>query len=194
MLPLGLAAIGAIVGGAVAAATPQEYTATVKVFVSRTSAEPTLLDDGTSFVQQVRDSYAGVATAPLVLRSVIAKLHLHATVPQLARRITARTEDNTVLMRIDARDAVPARAAAIADAVADELAVAARSLSPSNGSSASVHITKLQPARVPVLPSSPDLPADLLIGALAGGVVGAGIALGTTAPRRRGDGRAPSMF
>lgn len=71
--------------------------------------------------QQLSHTYATITTTRPVLSSVIDQLQLSVTPEELARRIQASTEADSTLLNIAARDVAPGQAAAIANAIAQEL-------------------------------------------------------------------------
>jgi polysaccharide biosynthesis transport protein len=199
-----LAGVGALVGLVVGVATPRTWTATATAFVASSSTGPVLLADGGEpaprtggwGAAEALESYARLATDPLVLRPVIRRLGLPMTPAGLARRMAVRTDGGASVLRIAATDGSPVRASAIADAVEARLAVAIGEVTPSSGTW-SVRLTAVRPAIA--TPSSPGLPVDIAAGALAGALVGLLVAAAPAllrAARRRPPGgpAAPSMF
>lgn len=169
--------IGAVVGAGYVATSSTVYRSTTTVFFS--------LDRGTSvseftagstYAQDLVPSYAQVVTMPVVLEPVISSLQLDVQPQALARKISVAVQPNTVLLDITVTDAVPATAAGIANAVAEQLAQAVSTLSPRGGAeSPRIRVTTTSPAVAAAEPSSTD---PLLIAAgllLAGLLVGVGI-------------------
>ena len=74
--------------------------------------------------QRLSTTYATVATTRPMLENVIAKLGLGMTSDELARSVGADAPTDSTLLTIVAQDADPARAAAIANALADQLIAA----------------------------------------------------------------------
>ena len=166
---------------AVSAATlmmPKAYTASTRVFFAVAGDSVSALAQGSSFVEQQMASYAEVATSPKVLDKVVEQLGLSTTSVELADSIEATVSVDTVIIEIAATDPNPDQAARIADAVATELAKAARDLTPSlaNGSEA-VRATTLAAAQVPTSPSSPNVLRNLGVGLILGLLLGFGIAV-----------------
>lgn len=194
------AVLGGLGGLAVAFATPAVYTATSSVFVATGATSRADLSEqpavATGFEQQIRSSYASVATTPLVLRPVIADLHLHTTVAALARRIHVSEPAGQAVLRIDASDSSAATSVRIANAVGTRLVAEVRALTPS-GPDATVSLQLVQRATVPTVSSGPSAPVLALGGALAGIAAWAVIAvvlLIVRMPRRPRGQPAPSMF
>ena len=74
--------------------------------------------------QDLSATYASVATTPAILAKVIQKLGLTETPEQLARRVSAFAAPGSTLVTITAQDGDPARASAVANALAQELITA----------------------------------------------------------------------
>jgi non-specific protein-tyrosine kinase len=71
--------------------------------------------------QQLATTYATIATTRPVLEAVITKVGLSTTPEELLKNVTASTETGQPLLTLTARDGDAARAAAIANALAEEL-------------------------------------------------------------------------
>lgn len=169
----------AVAAGATLAMTTR-YTATTRLFFSVDASGGTLTDlaQGSSFAEKQMTSYAEVATSPLVLNPVIDRLDLLTTSAQLAEVLTATIPLQTVILEISVTDRNAVRAAAIANAVGDEVALAAEGLSPQRTSKTkAVQATTFARALVPSRPSSPNVPRNLALGAVLGLLLGLGVAL-----------------
>ncbi len=170
---------------------PTVYTASSTVFVGIPNIENGM--PATS-AAQARSSYADVATTPLVLETVIARLHLHLSATALARRITTSAPSGTVTFDVIASDGSATRSAAIANSVATELVDAASKLSPADTHPAP-HLAVVRRAVVPTSPTRAAVWMDAAWGALiGGGLVLLGIAVAVlrkTSPPT--GGAAPSM-
>jgi polysaccharide biosynthesis transport protein len=165
---------------AVTLAMTTRYTATTRLYFAVEGSESSLTDlaQGSSFAEKQMISYAEVATSPLVLDPVVDRLNLETTSTDLARTVTAVIPPDTVILEISAVDTDPRRAAAIANAIGQEVAEVAGELSPerADGSKA-VQATTLAPALVPTDPSSPRSLRNLALGILLGVLLGVGTAL-----------------
>lgn len=114
----------------------------------------------------------------MVLQPAIDALGLSTTAQELATRVTATTDANTVLISIAADDPSPVQAAAIAQAVADSLVSAVDTLEkPRTGGASPVRLSVITPAAAPTYPSAPNTKVNLLLGLTAGLGLGAGLAL-----------------
>lgn len=166
-------------GGAVLSflATPS-YTSTAGVYFSlpygNTSSD---LSQGSNYTQSQMASYAELSTTPAVLNPVIRQLKLDTTPGRLAGSIAAVSSTQTVIVSIAASDPSPTQAAAIANSVAAELDVVARSLAPTRSDGRStVHATVVAPAIVPSAATSPKKTRNLIAGLIGGlflGLLGA---------------------
>lgn len=173
------ALLGVIAGGAISLAITRTYTASTQFFVAiQNTGTITELQQGNSFGQARVQSYIRTAKTPAVLQPTIDSLGLDVLPSDLAERIKATADLNTVLITISASDSSPATAAAIAQAVGESLIqVVDRLESPTNGQPSPVRLSVLTPAVAPVEPSAPDTKMNIAIGLLAGLALGLGIAV-----------------
>lgn len=173
----------ALLGGALAyvnaATTTPMYRGTSKVWVSLGRGETVSeLAQGSTYVQNLVQSYAQLATMPAVLDPVIRDLDLDTTARDLARQVSADTPLGTVIVEVSAVSADPEEAAAVADAVARYLAITASDLSPEGpDGQASVTMETVARAQVPTVPFSPDKRLATATGILLGLVLGVSVAV-----------------
>ncbi|WP_142135160.1 polysaccharide biosynthesis tyrosine autokinase [Arthrobacter sp. SLBN-83] len=170
---------GLLLGGAASAFVKPTYTSTTQLFVSiQSSGSVQELQQGNTFSQSRVQSYVKTVRTPIVLQPAINALGLGLSADELASKVTATTDANTVLINISVDDPSPVQAAAIAQAVAGSLINAIDSLEkPKNGGSSPVNLSVVTPAQAPVAPSAPNTKMNLLIGLLAGLVMGVAAAL-----------------
>ncbi len=164
---------------AITFAMPKKYTATTRLFIAVAGESVTDLAQGSTFAARQMSSYAEVATSPLVLTPVIARLSLETSPKELAESVEATVPvANTVVLEIAATDRNPTKAAQIADAVGQELAKVATDLTPAqpNGTKA-VQVTTIAAAQVPDKAASPKIPQNLGIGLMLGLLLGLGVAV-----------------
>ena len=123
-------------------------------------------------------SYTDLVTSPRVMGEVIRRLALTETEDELARKITATSKLDSVLIDVSATDPSPERAAEIVNTVGSVFPnlVAELEQSTTPGAQPVVAVRVVQPALVPIRPSSLGLWAILAIGLAAGTVLGAGAA------------------
>ena len=156
-----------------------QYDADTRLYVSTDSASTVAeLGQGTTYTQQIVESFVQVATTPRVLQPVIDDLHLDQTPAALAGSIAVSTQANTVLMQITATDGDPRMAAEIANAVTESMIGVVGEITPSSsGEGSPVSVEVLQEAVAPESPVSPQVPLNLVLGFLIGLGVGIGIAV-----------------
>jgi capsular exopolysaccharide synthesis family protein len=169
---------GLVVGGTVSLLSKPTYTAETQLFVAiQNSGSVQELQQGNTFSQARVQSYVKAATTPVVLQPAIDALGLDARPADLARRVKASADLNTVLISITASDSSPVQAASIAQAAADSLIDAVEKLeTPANGGSSPVRLSVIAPAVAPQVPSAPNTKLDLLLGAVLGFALGIGAA------------------
>jgi capsular exopolysaccharide synthesis family protein len=166
--------------GAVAlTATSQPlYVSTAKVYVStRTPPDSTSLMQGSQFAQQQIASYAQIATSPLVLEPVIARLNLPDTTSDLAGQISATSPVGTSLIELNVKGSDSRETALIVNAVADELIKALATLETPTTSTTStaspVRGTIVQRGVAPTRAISPRPAYNAGLGLLLGLLLGA---------------------
>lgn len=172
---LGVAAVYSIV-------VAPKYQAATELYVSVRSGDAAATGDlvqGTNFARQAVTSYVDVVDSAIVLDRVIEQLALDTTSAELATQVEADSPLNTVLIEIVVTDGDPVAAAEIANAVGTNFAeVVVNDLEKPEGEAVSlVKIETIQPATVPSAPSSPNVPLNLVLGALVGFAIGIGIAV-----------------
>lgn len=156
-----------------------QYEAGTRVYVSTDSASTVAeLGQGTTYTQQIVESFVQVTTTPRVLQTVIDDLDLAETPAELAEFVEVSTEPNTVLMQITAVNEDPAVAAEIANATTESLIGVVGEITPgSSGDDSSVAIEVLQEAVAPESPVAPNVPVNLALGFLVGLALGVGISI-----------------
>lgn len=174
---------GMLVGIAVAAIltvlSPRSYLAgTTLIFGVQGGESLTDLYQGSNMAALEVSSYAAVARSSSILEPVIKDVGLGDSPSKLAESITATVPPNTLVLRIECKREDPREAAAIANAVADQLQRRFSQLAPqtTNGTG-TVRMTVLDRASIPAGPSSPVPQRNLAIGAFLGLALGLGIAL-----------------
>jgi capsular exopolysaccharide synthesis family protein len=174
-----LAIVGAVGGWGWSQTQPDSYRATSSVFVSAAEgASPTELLQGSTYTQNLVQSYTRLATSSAVLGPVIADLDLDTTPTRLARQITAENPLNTVIIDVAVVDGNAAQAATVANAVTTSLTEQARRLSPENATGVStLAVTPIATATAPQSPVGPNRRLITLTGLVAGGALGVVLAL-----------------
>ena len=172
-------ALGAASGYAVARTTDPLYRSTTTTFVSLARGETVAeLVQGTTYTQNLVESFTQLATMPAVLDPVIEDLDLDTTAKALSRTITAVTPLDTLFVEVAATSTDPVRAALIADAVADSLARTVATVTPGDeGTRPVVRMTIVAGAEIPSLPFTPNTRRNVVLGGLAGLPLGVLLAL-----------------
>ena len=181
LLILCIALVGVLAGLGTAALTPASYRATSSVFVSVDRGQTTSeLVQGSTYTQNIVQSYTQLVTTPKVLDPVIDDLDLATTAQGLASEITAETPLNTVIIDITAVDESAEGAAAIANGVAASLSETVAELSPAGAQDQrpSIELTVVTRAQTPAQPFEPNTQLLVTLGLVAGLVLGVLIALG----------------
>jgi polysaccharide biosynthesis transport protein len=161
------------------------YESKAKVFVSLQSVENIQdLVQSSAFTQQTVQGYAQVALTPIVLDKVIDKLGLKTSSSELAKRINAYAPLQSSVLTISVRDESPDVAVAIANGVSASLSDVAGDLTTTASGASPVKITLIEPAIASQAPVTPNKPLYLLLGTLAGLVLG--FAVAAVVVRQRG--------
>lgn len=173
------AGLGVIAAFGVSQATTPTYRASSAVFVSLERGDTVSeLVQGSTYTQNLVQSYAQLVTLPVVLDPVIAGLDLDTDARSLAATVSADTPLNTVIIEISAESPSPELAAQTADAVAAQLAVAVRDVSPKGpDGSETITIRTVSPAQAPQYAFSPNTRLNLATGLVVGLGLGMAIAL-----------------
>lgn len=168
---------GLLLGGAVSVLVKPTYTSSTQLFVAiQSSGSVQELQQGNTFSQARVQSYVKTVRTPVVLAPAIDSLGLGISASQLAERVTASTELNTVLINISVTDTSSVQAAATASAVADSLIKAIDTLEkPKTGGTSPVSLSVITPAQAPSSPSAPNTRLNLTLGLLLG--LAAGVAI-----------------
>lgn len=170
------ALVGLIGAGAASLLIKPTYTSDTQLFVAiQNSGSVQELQQGNTFSQARVQSYVKTVTTPTVLQPVIDSLGLSSTPDELAKRIKASTDLNTVLINVSVSDSSPVQAAAIAQGVANSLVQAVDTLEkPKTGGTSPVRLSIVTPATAPSAPSAPNTRLNLVLGLFAGLVLGVG--------------------
>lgn len=173
------ALVGLLVSGAASVLTAPTYKAETQLFVAiQGSGSIQELQQGNTFSQARVQSYVKTVDSPIVLQPAIDSLGLRITSDQLAAKVQASTDVNTVLITLAVSDKSPVQAAAIAQAVADSLVRAIDVLEkPKNGGASPVSLSIIKPATAPTAPSAPNTRMNLVLGLLVGVVIGTALSI-----------------
>lgn len=162
--------LGLVGGFAFASAQPVLYRATSSVYLASSGGDTAQAQlQGSTYAENVVQSYVELATEPVVLDPVATTLRLDPA--QLSKSVTADLKPNTVVISVTATDRSPAMAAKIANGVTQSLATAATKLS-SAGGKPTIVLHRVATATVPTGPFSPKWAFILLSGAAIGLLLG----------------------
>ncbi len=183
--------LGLLGAGAALAVVPRQYEADVTLYVSLQGRADTS-DSAYQASQLAKDrvvSYAPLMRDERITQAVVDQLKLPMTAEQLASHLTVTIQPDTVVMTEAVTDTSPERAAAIANAVAQQFVALVQQLEQPIGPApapAPVGQPAPEPSRIGVqiirqatpspLPVSPNVPFGLALGATLGLLVGVGAA------------------
>ncbi|WP_180969080.1 polysaccharide biosynthesis tyrosine autokinase [Microbacterium aurantiacum] len=174
--------IGVSGGALLAMFTPQRFEASAELMISvnaRDGATAVELTQGTSYAQQVVETYRSIITSSLVLDPVIDDLGLPTTAPELAERVRASVGIRSTIISISVTHTNPGQAARIANAVGDSFSTLVTEQLENRTADAAfrIRIVPLQAAQVPLEPVAPNMRMSLILGAVLGLGSGIGIAM-----------------
>lgn len=174
--------LGALVLGAgaygYALTLPKSYRSFASVIVIPEQGQSTSdLTEGSTYVQNIVQSYAALATTPYVLNPVIQELSLNTTATALAKSMTVDTPLNTVMIQLSVTDQSPQAAQRITGAVTDSLVNSVAQLSPKVGTKPAVRLATVSPANLPSNYVSPNKKLYGMVGAIIGLIIGLAIAI-----------------
>jgi len=173
-----LTVLGVAVGLALALLLPPQYRASASLFVSVGGATVGELSQGGSFSESRVASYSELATSPRVLTAAARSADVDATVDELRRAVSATGTGETVILTVTATWGDPEVAAALAQAVADEVVDVVGGLErPGADGRPLVDLSVYQPAEVPDEPVAPRPLVDVAVGLLVGLAAGIAAAL-----------------
>jgi capsular polysaccharide biosynthesis protein len=170
---VGCTAVALLIATVVLQVTPRTYEATARVFVA---ASPSI-SNSAQFVNQRAKSYPGVAGSQAVLGPVIERLGLDETTSELRARVTADNPVDTSQVQITTSGRDPEEAAAIANAVAEQMAEVVEELETPQSGNRPVSLTVNDPATVPTRPVAPVAVYILALGLIAGLFLGLAAAI-----------------
>lgn len=156
--------------------TPTTYVARARVFVvPALGGTPAELARSFDFAQSQVRAYAQLATEQVVLQPVIDDLGLDTTVSALAERITAQAPLNSVVIDISVTDSSATRSAEIANAIADQLKEAPKTLD--GAKSSPLRVETMAKALPPEFASSPRRTLSLAVSLVVGLTLGVVLAI-----------------
>src|SRR5438105_12000647 len=172
-----IALIGLLGLGAAALLTAQRtsnYRASTSLFFSVAGASSVGdLTQGAAYTQNLMPSFGALATTASVLDPVNQQLGLHLSDSKLAKMVHAKYSTGAVILQIYVIGPSANQAAAIANAVATQLANAVKQLSPavSQGGAKQLSATVVAPAPVPRSAIAAGSRKKVLVEGLVGGLL-----------------------
>ncbi|SNT01300.1 polysaccharide biosynthesis tyrosine autokinase [Rhodococcoides kyotonense] len=164
-----------IVGGFVySMVSPDRYQACARLFVTTEGGSSVgEAYQNNLFSQERVNSYAGLATSTQVAQRAVDQLQQPMTANELRDRLTATPIEKTVLLDLCATDSDPEVARALTNAVAGQLTQVVQELETSQrGGSPAAGATIVDQADVPSSPMGTGLLSLLVLGGVAGLLVG----------------------
>ena len=120
-----------------------------------------------SLTSQV-SSLPNVVKVDAVLQPVIDDLGLHESVTELRSKISAMVVDKSTLLDLTVSDSDPQRAAKIVEALGDSLNAQVSGTADGSQATSAVRLVVVQKPAIPTTPDSPNVPANISIGIMAG--------------------------
>jgi capsular exopolysaccharide synthesis family protein len=169
-----LTLLGGIAAFAYAHTLAPQYRSVASVIIIPERGDNTSeLVQGSSYVQNIVQSYAVLAAAPVVLKPVVDELGLDITPSQLANQVSVNTPLNTVVIDLAVTGEDREQAQQIANAIVASLKVQVAKLSPQGADGRpAVRMATIAPARLPLSSIAPNTRLYAAGGALAGLALG----------------------
>ncbi|ROR67369.1 polysaccharide biosynthesis tyrosine autokinase [Agrococcus jenensis] len=174
ILIVGFAVLGGGIGYAVSASTPPRYQSAASLyFALNQGTSGADLNQGSTYTQNQMLSFGRLATSSRVLERVIDELDLQSTPRELARSVSITVPQDTVILEVAATSSEPERAAAIANSVAEQLAVVVLDVgAESVEGAASISASVIDDAVAPTVQTTPNKTRDALLAAAIGFLLG----------------------
>ena len=159
--------------------TPNRYQSNIQFFVSTSQAGDTAdLAQGSTFTQKRVKSYTQIVRTPLVLGPVIEASGVDLTQAELQSNVEATSPPDTVLLRVSVQDRSRERARRIAEALSTQFPAIVEKLESVDPDQPSpVKLTLVGPPTSSPTPYTPRPTRNVILGLLAGLVLGAGAAV-----------------
>ena len=172
--------LGVLAALAVSLLTTPQYKASSQLFVTTTGSGDSVTGayQGNLFSQQRVVSYKQLLTGDQVSRRVIDQLKLDTTPAALSAKISSTSVTDSVILAVSVTDPSPVQARDLTNAVATTFTgLVAELETPAGGGPPAARVTVVAPATTPTAPVVPQTTRNLLLGLLAGLLVGAGLAV-----------------
>ncbi|MCV7359260.1 tyrosine-protein kinase domain-containing protein [Mycolicibacterium fluoranthenivorans] len=171
--------VAVVVAIAVTLMTTPQYQASTRLFVSASAGNSASdVYQGNRFSQERVVSYAQLLMGETLAQRTVDKLGLDMTAASLQQKVSATAKTDTVLIDVHVLDPSPVRARDIANALSDEFVTMVRELeTPEGAVTPDARVVVEQRATVPSSPVTPKKVRNLLLGVVAGFVLGIGLAI-----------------
>jgi capsular polysaccharide biosynthesis protein len=170
--------ISALVGaGVVTTVMPARYTANMTMYISAaTSYNADVAFQGSLLAQERTRQYVQLVRSLRVSEAVVQQLGLSETAEEVATKINASTALESVLLEVSVTDSAPVEAARIANGIGDVFPLLAANIErrPIGNQIPTINVEVLDRASVPTAPSTNGLLTNLVLGGVAGLVLGIG--------------------
>ena len=170
---------GVLLAGIVSMLMQPTYTASTSVYVSvQNGSTASDLLQGQAYAQGQVKSFVRMATMPVVLDPVIAKLGLDTSAEALAQKVTATVPANTSIIDINVTGSDPSLTAKTATGIGLQLITIFNETTPSATDAKQPVLARVvAAAAVPTKWTSPRIALNLVVGFLTGLMIGIGQAV-----------------
>ncbi|MFT3873083.1 MAG: polysaccharide biosynthesis tyrosine autokinase [Nocardioides sp.] len=159
---------------------PKVYAANANGFVGTGAAEnPALGSVNDQLAKSRATSYVDIAKSRATATEVAKQLDLDTDPASLVQQIDVQQPEDTVLIKITARDSTPQGAQELADAWVQALAMQVQAIEDptKSGKDGILRVIPIESAELPSTPISPNPTRNFALGAVAGLLLGLGYAL-----------------
>ncbi|MEV7398052.1 hypothetical protein [Aeromicrobium sp. NPDC092404] len=173
---LGAALLGLVAAGVVSALASTQYSATTTIYFSAAGGpKGEDLAYAATYTQARVQGFDSLARSASVLEPAAAEVG-GIDAKELDGRVTVSTSLTTTLVEVTISDSSAKRAATTADAVSGSLINQVNLLErPDKDGPSAMTGTVISAAEVPTAPSSPNWPVNLVVGLVAGVVIGSAV-------------------
>jgi capsular polysaccharide biosynthesis protein len=185
------AVVGGVAAGVLSATTSTKYTASAQIYFTASGGpEGQDLAYSATYAQSRIPNFKSLAKSASVLEPAAAQVGDSMTAGELAQNVSVSTSLTTTVMGISVADASAERAADAANAVSAALISQVGLLEkPGKDEPSAIEGTIVSPAVAPSSPNVPNWPLNLIVGLVAGLVVGVGtVVVRETVARIRASG------
>jgi capsular exopolysaccharide synthesis family protein len=172
-------AIALCVSAVLSFTTTRQYESKAKIYISADSSSATGSDIGANFYLSAQvKSYAQLANHQELMQRVIEELHLKMTPGQLAGKVTAVVQPETLIIEDIVHDEDPELAQQIAQVHAEQMVIYLKDLeTPEGDDHPQIKATITDPATYNDNPVAPKTTMNLAIAAVLGLLLGSALAL-----------------